>query len=197
MLHGWINIVSSWAPNSRPSTASETPLPMAIPATPPKRLSVSASVTNCFTMSPAVAPTLFAPATSCVSMATRAATATMPGIASAAIAVASPSTSVDWARPAKPSVCDVVAAALDSMKIRSVPTPRMRSVTPCWVPYATATSASTELTPMTTPSEVSALRSRLAKIARRGMRNVSRRLEVQPSLPVPDPPAGCPFRCPR
>ncbi len=38
---------------------------------------------------------------------------------------------------------------------------------------------------MTTPSEVSALRSRLAKIAGRAMRNVSRRLEVQPSLPVP------------
>ena len=32
-------------------------MPIAIPTMPPKRLSVSASVTNCFTMSPAVAPT--------------------------------------------------------------------------------------------------------------------------------------------
>ena len=131
-----------------------------------------------------LAPTLFAPATACASTASRAVTATTPGIASAAIAVASPCTSVDWARPARPPVCDVVAAALDSTKIRSVPSPRMRSVTPFCVPCPTAISTITELTPMIRPSEVSALRRRFAKIARRAMRKASSGLTAR----APPPP---------
>lgn len=122
------------------------------------------------------APTLLAPEMAWASMDIRADTAVTPGIPSVPIAVASPWTKVELVSPAKPPPCDVVAAALDSMKIRSAPNPWILSVTPFCVPCPMAISKITELTPIINPREVRALRSLLAKIARNAILTVSRTL---------------------
>ena len=68
----------------------------------PERMARSRTSPYSLEVATTVAPTLLAPATSCVSIDELAATATTPGMASAAMASASPSTSVDWTSPANP-----------------------------------------------------------------------------------------------